>query len=220
MLLAERILLLARDLSGEPLNSSQKGRDLARWLGVAVVTELAAMGRLRFSEGKVSATDHMPTQHSLLTDALNLLYRKPNQKVGDAIQLVIDHQPRIIAEMCESMVRRGLLLHTRKRRFGLFPMHRFPVQSTRTYQECLDELKQAARADDFNDLRVLALYLLCDGMGLTASHLSADEARDAHARVAALEDELTGNRQATDPNLQRARLILILTNPFAPEAAA
>ena len=43
MLLAERILLLARDLSGEPLNSSQKGRDLARWLGVAVVTELAAL---------------------------------------------------------------------------------------------------------------------------------------------------------------------------------
>lgn len=220
MLLAERILLLARDLSGEPLNSSQTGRDLARWLGVAVVTELAAMGRLRFLEGRISATDHMPTQHTLLTDALNLLYRKPNLKVGDAIQLVIDHQPRIVSELCESMVRRGLLMESRKRRFGLFPVSRYPVQSTRTYQECVEELKQAARAEEFDDPRVLALYLLCDGMGLTATHLSVDEARDAHGRVAELEDQLTGNKQATDPTLQRARLILILTNPFAPEAAA
>lgn len=220
MLLAERVLLLARDLSGEPLNSSQTGRDLARWMAVAIIVELAAMGRLRFSEGKVSATDNMPTQHSLLTDALNLLHRKPNQRVIDAIRLVSDHQPRIIIEMCESMVRRGLLLRTRKLKFGLFPVSRFPVQSTRTYQECLEELRLAARASDLTDLKVLALYLLCDGMGLTTTHLTQEEAREAHSRVGMLEDELTGNRQATDPNLQRARLILMLTNPFAPEAAA
>jgi hypothetical protein len=206
-------------LRGVALNSSQSARDLVRWLSVAVLCELAAMGRLRFSESKVSAVDNMPTQHTLLTDALNLLHRRPGLGVGDAVRLVADHNPRITTEICESMVRRGLLLAIRTRRFGLFAQTSFPVQSTRTHIECLDGLKTAASTANLEDLRVLALYLVCDGMGLSAALLSAEEQQQAHVNLVRLEDELTGNRAATDPTLQRARLILILTNPFAPEAS-
>lgn len=220
MVLAEQVLLLSRDLRGVPLNSSQSSRDLVRWLSVAILCELAAMGRLRFSEGKVSAVDNMPTQHTLLSDAVNLLNRRPGQRVGDAVKLVTDHNPHIVTEMCESMVRRGLLLALRSRRWGLFPRVSFAVQSTRVHGECLDDLRAAAGTADLDDLRVLALYLVCDGMGLSTTLLTADEQRSAHANLLRLEDQLTGNRAATDPALQRARLILMLTNPFAPDVEA
>jgi hypothetical protein len=219
MVLAEQVLLLSRDLRGVPLNSSQSARDEVRWLSVALLCELASMGRLRFSEGRVSAVDNMPTQHTVLTDALNLLHRRPGLGVGDAVRLVADHNPRIVRDICESMVRRGLLLPIRTRRFLLWSQTRYAVQSTRTHIECLEELRGVAGRTDLDDLRVLALYLVCDAMGLTSVLLNPEQLQQAHLNLAGLEDDLTGNRAATDPTLQRARLILILTNPFAPEAS-
>jgi len=156
----------------------------------------------------------------VLTDALNLLHRRPGLNVGEAVRLVAENNPRIVRDICESMVRRGLLLPIRTRHLLILSQTRYAVQSTRTHIECLDELRAVSSRTDLDDLRVLALYLVCDAMGLTSVLLSAEDLQQAHLNLVRLEDELTGNRAATDPTLQRARLILILTNPFAPEASA
>jgi len=215
MLLAEQVLLLARDMHGQLLNSMLSKKDIERWLAVALLVELAAMGRLRFSEARISATDHMPTQYSLLTDALAIVYRKQPLSVTDAISSVLAESGRMQQEILESMVRRGILMKQKQLRFGFFPVSQYPVQSTRSHGEAVDQLRAAVAQADHNDLRALGLYLICDGMGLIQALLGADSASDGAQLVVQLESQLAGNRAATDPTLSRARLIMMLTNPFA-----
>lgn len=217
MVLVEQVLLLSRDPRGQPLNATLGRRDMVRWLAIAILSDLAAMGLLRFSEGRISAADQMPTAHTLLSDALNLIQGRAALTVGAAIHRVADHNPRIVRELSDSLVRRGVLMTLRSRWLGIVPLTRYALQSTRVHGECMDTLRAAARNPDLNDLRVLALYLLCDGMGLSARLLDPSERHAAHDNLVRLEAELTGNRAATDPTLQRARLILSLTNPFAPD---
>ncbi len=213
MLLAEHLLLLDRKLDGTPWDQARAPATLNRWLAAACLIELTALGRLTWAGPHIVAPDDISAHYMLLTDA-QAIVRKRAQTPLDAVESVSRAMPRIAPDLLASLVRRGILIEEKKRKFGIFSQTSYPVQSTSSYMESVKLLTQGAENIGLSDLWLLGLLLLGDGMDLLKSHLP-DEAMALDGRLHRFEAFVSGSRVSNDAtsqqSVQRARLIFALT---------
>lgn len=214
MLIAEKLLLISRTQHGES-RFLGKGREIARFLAVAVIAELNVLGRLRFVAGQVVAPDDFPTSHSVLNDALAVLHRKRELSVAQAIQVVRDSHSNLETELLDSMVRRGLLLRISKRRFGIIPASVYAVQSTQSVGAVVAELRQFGASHAVHDYAAASLFALADLFGVAPHVLTPDELGLGLATLQAMEGAASGTSAPTTVEAERARLLLALTNPLS-----
>lgn len=211
MLIAEQLLLLCYSRGEAPRGTSWHRRN--RLLAIAVIAELAALGRLRFLAGLVIAPDMHPTSSSVLTDALAVLGRRQELSVGQAIDAVDQSHTDLGVELRDSMVRRGLLERIEHRRFLRPTLHEYRPASEALAQNVLDTLRRFAISADVSDQRAVALFAAAERMTLLQGLLDEGELALGRKALQALEAECAGTRAATDPVSERARLILALTHP-------
>ena len=213
MLLAEHILLLDRKLDGSCWNQARAPANLNRWLAAACLIELTALGRLTLAGPHVVAPEDISAHYMLLNDA-QAIVRKRAQTPLDAVEAVSRAMPRIAPDLLASLVRRGILIEEKKRKFGIFSQMSYSVQSTSSYMESVKLLAQGAENLGLSDLWLLGLLLLSDGMDLLKPHLP-DEAMALDGRLNRFEAFVSGSRANTDESslqsVQRARLIFALT---------
>jgi hypothetical protein len=219
MLLAEHLILLDRKLDGSAWGENRAPAALNRWLAAACLVELTALGRLTVAGAHVVATEDIAAHYMLLNDAQAVL-RKRAQTPLDAVDAVHRAMPRIASDLMASLVRRGLLIEEKRRKFGIFSTTTYPVQSTSSYFESVKSLAQGADNLALTDLWLLGLVLLSDGMDLLKPHLP-NEAMAIDGRLNRFEAYVSGARVTNDPrtlndsnsqlSLQRARLMFALT---------
>jgi hypothetical protein len=209
MLIAERLLMLDRQLDGSPFFEPRPPADLNRWLAAACLVELAALGRLSWAGIQIAAPEDVSAHYMLLNDAQSVI-RKRSMTPRDAVEAVHRSMPRIALDLLESMVRRGLLIEERKRRMMIFSDVSYPVQSTSTYFESVRHLKAGAESFGLEDLWQLGLILLCDGMQLLKAHVPDGEL-SLNGRLNRFEAIVSSSRATSDIRAQRARLIFALT---------
>ena len=213
MLLAEHLLLLDRKLDGSPWDQARAPAALNRWLAAACLIELTALGRLTLAGPHVVAPEDISAHYMLLNDA-QAIVRKRAQTPLDAVDAVSRAMPRIAPDLLASLVRRGILIEEKKRKFGIFSQISYSVQSTSSYLESVKLLAQGAENLGLSDLWLLGLLLLSDGMDLLKPHLP-DEAMALDGRLNRFEAFVSGARANNDANslqsVQRARLIFALT---------
>jgi Golgi phosphoprotein 3 (GPP34) len=209
MLIAERLLMLDRQLDGSPFFEPRPAVELNRWLSAACLVELAALGRLSWAGIHIAAPEDVSAHYMLLNDAQSVV-RKRSMTPRDAVEAVHRSMPRIAQDLLESMVRRGLLIEERKRRMMFFSDVSHPVQSTSTYFENVRHLKAGAESFGLEDLWQLGLILLCDGRQLLKAH-APDNELSLNARLNRFEAMVSSSRATSDLSAQRARLIFALT---------
>ena len=213
MLLAEHLLLLDRRLDGSAWDQPRAPAALNRWLAAACLIELTALGRLTLAGPHIVAPEDISAHYMLLNDA-QAIVRKRAQTPLDAVEAVSRAMPRIAPDLLASLVRRGILIEEKKRKFGIFSQISYSVQSTSSYNESVKLLAQAAENIGLSDLWLLGLLLLVDGMDLLKSHLP-NEAMALDGRLNRFEAFVSGSRASNDANslqsVQRARLIFALT---------
>lgn len=212
MLIAEQLLLLDE---GPPRSAFASAARQARNrpLAIAVVAELASLGRLRFLAGLVIAPDAHPTSSSVLTDALAVLQRRRELSVSHAIDAVHRSHRDLGGELRDSLVRRALLERVEHRRFLRPSRVEYRPASKALVQSVLDTLRRFALGGDVTDPRAVALFATADRMGLLPHWLDGGELALGRATLQRLEAECSGTRAATDPVSEQARLILALTHP-------
>jgi hypothetical protein len=211
VLIAEQLLLLCCSRGETPRDKLWHAK--SRLLAIAVLAELAALGRLRFLAGLVIAPDMHPTSSSVLTDALAVLGRRQELSVGRAIDAVDQSHTNLGVELRDSMVRRGLLERIEHRRFLRPTLHEFRPASKALGQNVLDSLRRFAVGADVTDQRSVALFACAERMALLPGLLDEGELALGRKALQRLEAECAGTRAATDPVSERARLILALTHP-------
>lgn len=213
MLLAEHLLLLDRRLDGSAWDQPRAPAALNRWLAAACLIELTALGRLTLAGPHIVAPEDISAHYMLLNDA-QAIVRKRAQTPLDAVEAVSRAMPRIAPDLLASLVRRGILIEEKKRKFGIFSQISYSVQSTSSYNESVKLLAQASENIGLSDLWLLGLLLLGDGMDLLKSHLP-NEAMALDGRLNRFEAFVSGSRASNDANslqsVQRARLIFALT---------
>ena len=213
MLLAEHLLLLDRKLDGSSWDQARAPAALNRWLAASCLIELTALGRLTLAGPHVVAPEDISAHYMLLNDA-QAIVRKRAQTPLEAVEAVSRSMPRIAPDLLASLVRRGILIEEKKRKFGIFSQTSYSVQSTSSYLESVKLLAQGAENVGLSDLWLLGLLLLSDGMDLLKHHL-ADEAIALDGRLNRFEAFVSGSRATNDVNsqqsVQRARLIFALT---------
>ncbi len=213
MLLAEHLLLLDRKLDGSSWDQARAPAALNRWLAASCLIELTALGRLTLAGPHIVAREDISAHYMLLNDA-QAIVRKRAQTPLEAVDAVSRAMPRIAPDLLASLVRRGILIEERKRKFGIFSQMSYSVQSTSSYLETVKLLAQGAENLGLSDLWLLGLLLLSDGMDLLKHHLP-DEALALDGRLNRFEAFVSGSRATNDANaqqsVQRARLIFALT---------
>ena len=209
MLLAERLLLLDRQLDGSPWGAARSAAAQNRWLAAACLVELTALGRLSLTAGQVNVPEDISAHYALLNDAQAVL-RKRSCTPTEAVEAVHRAMPRIAADLLASLVRRGILIEQSKRKFGLFKELSYPVQSTSAYRESVKMLEEGAEQIGLNDLWQLGMILLVDAFDLLKHHLP-DQALALDARLDRFETFVSAARASNDPSAQRARLIFALS---------
>lgn len=213
MLLAEHLLLLDRKLDGSPWDQNRAPAALNRWLAAACLIELTALGRLTLVGPHIAAPHDISAHYMLLNDA-QAIVRKRAQTPLDAVDAVSRAMPRIAPDLLASLVRRGILIEEKKRKFGIFSQTSYPVQSTSSYMASVKLLAQGAENIGLSDLWLLGLLLLGDGMDLLKSHLP-HEAIALDGRLNRFEAFVSGSRASNDAislqSVQSARLIFALT---------
>ena len=213
MLLAEHLLLLDRRLDGSAWDQPRAPAALNRWLAAACLIELTALGRLTLAGPHIVAPEDISAHYMLLNDA-QAIVRKRAQTPLEAVEAVSRAMPRIAPDLLASLVRRGILIEEKKRKFGIFSQTSYSVQSTSSYNESVKLLAQAAENIGLSDLWLLGLLLLGDGMDFLKSHLP-NEAMALDGRLNRFEAFVSGSRASNDANslqsVQRARLIFALT---------
>ena len=213
MLLAEHLLMLDRRLDGSAWDKLRAPAALNRWLAAACLIELTALGRLTLVGPHIVAPEDISAHYMLLNDA-QAIVRKRAQTPLDAVEAVSRAMPRIAPDLLASLVRRGILIEEKKRKFGIFSQTSYSVQSTSSYNESVKLLTQAAENIGLSDLWLLGLLLLGDGMDLLKSHLP-NEAMALDGRLNRFEAFVSGSRASNDAHslqsVQRARLIFALT---------
>jgi hypothetical protein len=209
MLLAERILLLDRKLDGMPWQLPRTPAALNRWLAAACLVELTALGRLKLAGSQIAAPEDVSAHYMLLNDAQAIIRKRAHTPL-EAVDAVHRAMPRIAYDLLASLVRRGLLIEEKKRKYGIFSEVSYPVQSTSAYNESAKLLAQGAEQLGLSDLWLLGLVLLADGMDLLRAHLP-EQALALDGRLNRFEAFVSGNRASADASAQRARLIFLLT---------
>lgn len=215
MLLAEHLLLLAIDHASDPTRKPLPRRVLSHWLAVAVLVELAVMGRLRFLEGKISTTDHLPLSHNALSDALALVAHHPEAPT-DCIARVRQYFGSLQHELSQSLARRGILLPL-KTAWWPFVAPTWRVQSSQALEQTQQLLSEWGHLDSRDELKSTAFFLLADAAGLIEGRLPPDRLADARRAMHELEKQVSGHRAAVDPSVQRLRLVLTLTDPLGEQ---
>ena len=213
MLLAEHLLLLDRKLDGSSWDQSRAPAALNRWLAASCLVELTVLGRLTLAGPHVVAPQDIAAHYMLLNDA-QAIVRKRAQTPLEVVEAVSRAMPRIAPDLLASLVRRGILIEEKKRKFGIFSQTSFSVQSTSSYFESAKLLAQGAENLGLSDLWLLGLLLLSDGMDLLKHHLP-DEALALDGRLNRFEAFVSGSRAtneaSTQHSVQSARLIFALT---------
>ena len=156
MLLAEHLLLLDRKLDGSSWDQARAPAALNRWLAASCLVELTALGRLTLAGPHVVAPQDISADYMLLNDA-QAIVRKRAQTPLEAVEAVSRAMPRIAPDLLASLVRRGILIEEKKRKFGIFSQTSFSVQSTSSYFKSVKLLAQGA--ENLGDL--IVLKLLC-----------------------------------------------------------
>jgi hypothetical protein len=218
MLLAEHLLLLDRKLDGSAIGQLRTAANLNRWLAAACLVELTALGRLTLVGPNIAAPVDISAHYMLLNDA-QAVVRKRAQTPLEAVESVHRAMPRIAPDLYASLVRRGILIEEKRRKFGFFSDISYPVQSTSAYNESVNFLAQGAENVSLSDLWLLGLTLLADGMKILSlaarTPLGAadlpDHALALEGRLNRFEAFVSGSRASSDASAQRARLIFQLT---------
>lgn len=144
MLLAEDVLLLLTDATTGKSLAGSPGRDYV--LAGAVLLDLAALGRVRVSDGRdgtrpgrLVVVDDSPTGDDVLDDALaRLAGRKPDKPKNVLGRLAKGLRPRLL----ERLAGRGLVRRTEQRVLGVFPVVTWPSADGRRTEELRRTLRE------------------------------------------------------------------------------
>ncbi len=160
MLLAESLVLVALDPSGEPSRPSiSQSRP---YLGVkaALVTELAFEHHLVLDDGRIRLTGSRPS-HPLLARALDAVAIHEGKRLTSRLDR-IKHAG--FAEVVESMAAEGRLVVEKRRLRGV----RYPVRCLDEQAAVLHRLRRASSTNDPMDPPTAALLALASASGLFA----------------------------------------------------
>jgi hypothetical protein len=214
MLLAERLLLLDRQLDGSPWVKARTPAQQNRLAACACLIELAIGQRLQDVAGQLQVVSDVPAHYMVLSDTLAILQRKPSA-TKDAPDLISRATPRMASELLASMSRRGLLIEESTRKYGFIKHTRYSVQSTSAYQACVNLLLESATQFGLSDLPSLGILLLADRADITRHLLPKSgpiAPENFEAKLSRFESLVSGQRAALDPTARSARLIFTFTH--------
>jgi hypothetical protein len=181
MLIAERLLLIARDPATGDATWPREQPTPDAIVASAVAAELISQGRLPLRDGFFRADTQIPTSHPLLKTALQEL-REDKLDAAVLIRTIANRMDPLIKRILDGLVRRDILHRAVERDWLLRKKVRYPVRSMQARNEAVDALGTAARGTDIGGL---ALLLLADAGGLLTAMPSHDHPL-AKRRVMAL----------------------------------
>ena len=179
MLIAERLLLIARDpATGDALwPREQPSPDLL--VAGAIAAELVTQGHLPLHGGLFYADTQIPTGHPLLKEALQDL-RTEKLDAAHLLRTIANRMDPLAKRLLDGLFRRDLLHRTVERDWLLRKKVRYPVRSMQARNEAVEALAMAAQG---NDLSGLALLFLADVSGLLSVSVRATDLAHAKQRV-------------------------------------
>lgn len=182
MLIAERLLLIARDpVTGDALwPREQPSPDLIA--AGAIAAELVTQGRLPLRDGLFSADTLIPTGHPLLKEALQDL-RSERLDAGQLLRLIANRMDPLAKRLLDGLFRRDILHRAVERDWLLRKKIRYPVRSMQARNEAVEGLATAANADDLSGL---ALLFLAEVSGLLSISMRSHDLELAKRRVQTL----------------------------------
>jgi hypothetical protein len=182
MLIAERLLLIARDpVTGDALwPREQPSPDLIA--AGAIAAELVTQGHLPLHDGLFSADTLIPTGHPLLKEALQDL-RSERFDAGQLLRLIANRMDPLAKRLLDGLFRRDILHRAVERDWLLRKKIRYPVRSMQARNEAVERLATAANA---NDLSGLALLFLAEVSGLLSISMRSQDLELAKRRVQTL----------------------------------
>lgn len=179
MLIAERLLLIARDpVTGDALwPREQPSPDLL--VAGAIAAELITQGQLPLHNGLFSADTLIPIGHPLLKEALQDI-RSEKLDAGHLLRLIANRMDPLAKRLLDGLFRRDILHRTVERDWLLRKKIRYPVRSMQARNEAVEALSTAAQG---NELSGLALLSLADLSGLLSLSMRAADLDRAKQRV-------------------------------------
>jgi hypothetical protein len=182
MLIAERLLLIARDpVTGDALwPREQPSPDLI--VAGAIAAELVTQGRLPLHGGLFRADKQIPTGHPLLKEALQDL-RDESFEPAELLRVVANRMSPLMKRLLDGLFRRDILHRTVERDWLLRKKERYPVRSMQARNEAVEALATAAHN---SELSGLALLFLADVSGLLGISMRAQDQDAARQRVMTL----------------------------------
>jgi hypothetical protein len=179
MLIAERLLLIARDpVTGDALwPREQPSPDLLA--AAAIAAELVTQGHLPLHEGLFSVDTLIPTGHPLLKEALQDV-RSERLDAGHLLRVIANRMDPLAKRLLDGLFRRDILHRAVERDWLLRKKIRYPVRSMQARNEAVEALSTAAQG---NELSGLALLFLADLSGLLSISMRAADLERAKQRV-------------------------------------
>ena len=179
MLIAERLLLIARDpVTGDALwPREQPSPDLLA--AAAIAAELVTQGHLPLHEGLFSADTLIPTGHPFLKEALQDI-RSERLDASHLLRLIANRMDPLAKRLLDGLFRRDILHRAIERDWLLRKKIRYPVRSMQARNEAVEALSTAALG---NELGGLALLFLADLSGLLSISMRAADLERAKQRV-------------------------------------
>ncbi|UQX05225.1 GPP34 family phosphoprotein [Streptomyces sp. RerS4] len=156
--LAEEVMLLSLDDE----SGSARKRQAAGWaVAGGILLELVLAGRVTVTGKQLELTDTTPTGDALLDERLALigtwLRQRPKRPVTG--WLTKDHT-RAVAATLRSLSARGVVVETRDKALGLFPVRRYPEADASVERALRERLRAAVLDGSEPDARTAGLIAL------------------------------------------------------------
>ncbi len=192
MLIAERMLLIARDpLTGESIwPREQPSPELI--VAGAIAAELVTQGRLPLRSGLFKPDAQIPTSHPLLNATLQVL-KNHTYDGGALLKAVANKMDPLSKRLLDGLVRRDVLHRAIKRDWMLRKRISYPVRSMQARNEGIEALRSAAHN---NDLNGLAMLFLTEVSGLLPAMLRAQDHEAAEERILTLNNVTSQSSEA------------------------
>lgn len=180
--LAEDLLLLALD-DDKGTVSWQRSTAVPYGLGGALLTDLAALGRVDTVDKKIVVTDPSPTGDELLDEALQTI--QASKKPRDAKHWVgkLGGRKGLKEQLARRLVERGILREEEHKFLWVFDSPRFPTSDPGPEASLRGQIRDVVIAGVEPDTRMLLLLSLINATDLTDAIFEKDERKQAKRRI-------------------------------------
>ncbi len=222
-LLAEDLLLLALDdVKGTVPMDVQSTLEMG--LAGAMITDLAARGRLRLEKGfwgdKLSVVDASATDNRLFNDAVNAIAAKPGKSVSSWVHSLPRAVGGLRSRLLESLIARGVLEKREARVLLLFHHDVFPERNSRAERDIRRQMDAVLFHDADPEPHLWHLLQLADACHVIDALYPMHERRAARKRIKVLKKTQTDKSSSAVAKVIEAEEAAVMMAVLAASVAA